>query len=1390
MIPTLDPLIAGAPRPTVTFTVNGVAMRLRHGFKISETNNGRTRFDGVVYSPDGSTNRPAVGADIQLVEDGVVIFGGIIDTPTEGGVGGEPVTRLLTPISAMDYNGLAERRVMNVTLAAGTLKSRLAVIAPYLAHWGVVLDPAQVDGPTFTDPLPCSFLRVDDVLNQLTTLTNGEYLWNIDYNKHLQMFSPATTGAPFDVVDGDRHTLGDVTVAPSITSFATRILLLAGDGLHEVTETWTADGTTASFPLGYWVAATRGYVTANPPGHTGPDVNEPLGETAPPYWTFDNSTGLLTRTPTPPAGTAITFIYTAQFPVLVYADPPGGIPDPPGLWEQLVREPDVFDKAIAQAHANSYILQASQQTTTIKYRTLGRGVHPGQLQNIQRSARHLLAQCLITDVAISDTNGRTYRDVTAVAATIPPGETWRDIIKSWMKSPTSASGSFAQISGGGGGGGGGGASITGAVDHLVKIAGANQGVDSTISESGGVVNLNGGSLMGASAITATTLHGAYDAAQLTGTVPDAQLSSNVALLNRATNAFTGAMTIGGTLGVSGASTLASLGVTTNATVGGTLGVTGTTSLSTLATSGLATLASASVTGNASIGGTLGVTGPTTLSTVTSSGLATLASLNVTGNTTMGGALGVTGVVSGSAFKPTPLSAGAPGELFLGNYGLTLWATTGPSFDFGLLQSNGNAILRVPVGTNQLEVGDGLNSIGYVSGTTGWRITSGGAADFRALTSDELKVKTFVVDQNRALAGNEVIAQSVAVVMVDFTMPAYSAAATLTVQDLAGAPGMAVFAVGDAVQLRVWSRSGGALSATDGYGVVSAPATGLPGGTQTWTWTRGDSSGGGGMAAGTIVPTGTAAIDYGLAGSGYLLLAGNDGAYNVNGPYVQVTTWAAPSPAFVTMRARLGNLYGVTSVANEYGLFAGTYAATNGRYFRASNTTFELHGIDLLLWDGATNTVKLDHTTPYFAMGSPRPSAYTDGVAGLWMGKDAGAYKFRVGTPGGSGMAWDGTTLQVVGSITITGGNAAKIDFTNVTAPYAGGYGQGGPATSVSANVTAAAVYGSGLLMGSNYMGYYNTSSGWRTYMDNAGHFYLVGTAAHSLSWDGTTLTLHGNITADNGTFTGTVNASAGTIGGWTISGGNLTATNISMNYSGLIEVGPSSTDQIVLTAFGNTGGDGGTRLWIGNASGTTILLRIRNDGTISSQGLSAGSCSLSGTRFVAPQGATGSGYSFSSDPSTYFGSDTTTRLAIVANGARIFWDSAQMFPEATGAKNLGSPTFAWGTLYTVNVSYTGSLINASDGRLKTRIRPTVFSTELIRALRPVDFEYRDRPGRTYQGFIAQDVAAAAPAFGAITRNAGGEAVGLEYGKFVPALVATIQELLTRIDTLERRIHAQ
>jgi hypothetical protein len=111
----------------------------------------------------------------------------------------------------------------------------------------------------------------------------------------------------------------------------------------------------------------------------------------------------------------------------------------------------------------------------------------------------------------------------------------------------------------------------------------------------------------------------------------------------------------GAVTMTGALTVTSLALSGNATVGGTLGVTGATTLSTVSTSDAATLNSAAVTGNATVGGTLGVTGAATMSstlavtgTSTLTGAVTASSTLSAGSTTVNGDLSVLG--SGKSYR--------------------------------------------------------------------------------------------------------------------------------------------------------------------------------------------------------------------------------------------------------------------------------------------------------------------------------------------------------------------------------------------------------------------------------------------------------------------------------------------------------------------------------------------------------------------------------------------------------------------------------------------------------------------------------------------------------------------------------------------------------------------
>jgi hypothetical protein len=148
----------------------------------------------------------------------------------------------------------------------------------------------------------------------------------------------------------------------------------------------------------------------------------------------------------------------------------------------------------------------------------------------------------------------------------------------------------------------------------------------------------------------------------------------------ATTASTGAFT---TLTSSGASTLNSLGVTNNATVGGTLGVTG-----------ASTLAALSAT-NVTASGTLGVTGATTLSTATAASLQATAIGNVTPGTGAFTTLSATGALSGASLTSSA-NASVGTSLSVG----TTLTVGGLSTFSGNLVPSANVTYSLGTSTNQ------------------------------------------------------------------------------------------------------------------------------------------------------------------------------------------------------------------------------------------------------------------------------------------------------------------------------------------------------------------------------------------------------------------------------------------------------------------------------------------------------------------------------------------------------------------------------------------------------------------------------------------------------------------------------------------------------------------
>lgn len=364
-----------------------------------------------------------------------------------------------------------------------------------------------------------------------------------------------------------------------------------------------------------------------------------------------------------------------------------------------------------------------------------------------------------------------------------------------------------------------------------------------------------------------------------------------------------------------------------------------------------------------------------------------------------------------------------------------------------------------------------------------------------LRANELLVDIFVANETRVDRGDQLWTKSYGILYSDFTTPsAIGGTTTLTVEDSPAITG-AVFTNNDWVLLRKLDVTTG-LSLFQVWGQVAAYVNNANG-SQSWTFTlrSGPTS--------KLIPRGSLAIDFGATGQAFLHLSVIDPA---GAPYLKLRKWAGSDPytaANYTTYVQLGHL---GSVGNSYytptghGLYIRSTAGAD-RFLVADDNGLQLRGASLALYNGTNQTVNLSYTGQDVWIGT----ANTD-----------------------KRLIWDGALLTVKGTILVTGGDAAKVDFSNLTATL-DNLGDGGTFKRTNANEKAGAARAytalnssnvlvtsvvpatavgtpgvAGLYLGADYMGYHTgngAASGWKTYLDNAGNFRFLGNAANNyIQW--------------------------------------------------------------------------------------------------------------------------------------------------------------------------------------------------------------------------------------------------------------------------------------------------
>ena len=126
----------------------------------------------------------------------------------------------------------------------------------------------------------------------------------------------------------------------------------------------------------------------------------------------------------------------------------------------------------------------------------------------------------------------------------------------------------------------------------------------------------------------------------------------------------------------------------------------------------------------------------------------------------------------------------------------------------------------------------------------------------------------------------------------------------------------------------------------------------------------------------------------------------------------------------------------------------------------------------------------------------------------------------------------------------------------------------------------------------------------------------------------------------------------------------------------------------------------------------------------------------------------------------------------------------------TGSNNMLEFNNANGQIGRINGNGSNtSYITSSDYRLKENASAISDGITRIKSLKPYRFNFKTEPSVTQDGFFAHEVSSVVPiaVFGdkdATKEDGSIDPQGIDHSKLVPLLVAAVQELTTKVETLE------
>lgn len=358
---------------------------------------------------DPGDYKPNLLDDIEVLEDGVSIFGGQIVDITSS-VDKNPHIEVVQ-ISCKDYSYDMDKKLVVATYSNMSVEDIVADInTNYLTGYNVtnVMAPITIGFITFNYEYPSKCFQ------QLAQLIN--YDWYVDPSKNIYFFSKEGLSSPFNLTDtGGKYVNESLKIKNDVKSIRNSIFVRGGEYEGDaITETFVADGNQITFVTAYQYSNTT--LTVNGVSKTiGIDfITDPT--TVDVLYNYNEKAFKFPIASKPTAGQVVAITGNPKIPVIVKVKDPVSI----GIYGEFqfkIVDKSISSKQGARDRAMAEIIAYANSVDDGSFKTIQPGLGVGQKINVQSDIRGINEDFIISKIASTVNTPSSFKHTVTLMTT-------------------------------------------------------------------------------------------------------------------------------------------------------------------------------------------------------------------------------------------------------------------------------------------------------------------------------------------------------------------------------------------------------------------------------------------------------------------------------------------------------------------------------------------------------------------------------------------------------------------------------------------------------------------------------------------------------------------------------------------------------------------------------------------------------------------------------------------------------------------------------------------------------------------------------------------------------------------------------------------------------------